>query len=172
MSFSHKNLGQINKGSLWSRIEQDASLTILFTGSYLCDGGLHQDMICRMKGMRCSYVGWILGYGICRWLTTIWIFAFFHLIWWALCWISLFFSANWSMVFLLTFHTSTFWVALNFRVFESVETSLLALKDRSPFLYWCNFVTFLWAACFRAVSAWSWYFRFSVEKSLFLLSIG
>ena len=51
------------------------------------------------------------------------------------------FSANWSMVFLLTFHTSTFWVALNFRVFESktVETSLLALKDRSPLFHWFNF---------------------------------
>ena len=103
----------------WSRIEQDASLTILFTGSTcLCDGGLHQDMICRMKGMCCSHVGCVLRYGICRWLTTVWISVFFHLIWWALCWIFLFFFANWSMVFLLTFHTSTFWVAFNFRVFQ------------------------------------------------------
>ena len=164
-----------NKGSLWSCIEQDASLSILFTGStYLCDGGLHQDMICRMKGMCCSHVCYVLRYGICRWLTTVWISVFSHLIWWALCQIFFFFFENWSVVFLLTFRTSTLWVALNFHVFESkaVQTSLLALKDRSPSLYWCNFITFPWAVCFRAVGAWSRYFWFSIEKSLFLLSIG
>ena len=46
-------------------IEQDASLTILFTRStYRRDGGLHQDIICRMKGMCCSHVGCVLRYGI------------------------------------------------------------------------------------------------------------